>query len=146
MYIMFIMVASEHAATRAQPRSDLTRARVMDATVACIVEEGFHASNLTRIADTAGMTTGAIQHQFGDKATLLADVVERGFDRMVERLTRLPGGAHSVAERVSALVRALWAELAPRLEWVELAGEPEYIRSNIIVGLKHLPIRYRLRA
>jgi cytochrome P450 len=41
--------------------------------------------------------------------------------------------------------RALFAELARRLEWVELAGEPEWIRSSFVVGLKHLPIRYRLR-
>jgi cytochrome P450 len=41
--------------------------------------------------------------------------------------------------------RALFAELARRLEWVELAGEPEWIRSSFVVGLKHLPIRYRIR-
>jgi cytochrome P450 len=42
--------------------------------------------------------------------------------------------------------RALFAELARRLEAVELAGDPEWIRSSFVVGLKHLPIRYRLRA
>jgi hypothetical protein len=42
--------------------------------------------------------------------------------------------------------RALFSELARRLEWVELAGEPQWIQSSFVVGLKHLPIRYRLRA
>ena len=42
--------------------------------------------------------------------------------------------------------RALFAELARRLEAVELAGEPQWIQSSFVVGLKHLPIRYRLRA
>lgn len=42
--------------------------------------------------------------------------------------------------------RALFAELARSLEAVELAGEPRWIRSSFVVGLKHLPIRYRLRA
>jgi cytochrome P450 len=42
--------------------------------------------------------------------------------------------------------RALFAELARRLESVELAGEPRWIQSSFVVGLKHLPIRYRLRA
>lgn len=41
--------------------------------------------------------------------------------------------------------RALFAELARRLEHVELAGEPRWIRSNFVVGMKHLPIRYRMR-
>ncbi len=40
--------------------------------------------------------------------------------------------------------RALFRELATRLEHVELAGEPEHIRSNFVVGLKHLPLRYRI--
>jgi cytochrome P450 len=39
--------------------------------------------------------------------------------------------------------RALFRELARRLEHVELAGEPKWIQSNFVVGLKHLPIRYR---
>jgi AcrR family transcriptional regulator len=89
-------------------RSEATRTRVLDAAVACIVEDGFQASNLGRIARSAGMTTGAIQHQFGDKATLLAELVERGFERMVDRLARLPGGELPVADRVAAVVGALW--------------------------------------
>ncbi len=40
--------------------------------------------------------------------------------------------------------QALWSELARRLEWVERAGEPEHIRSSFVVGLKRLPIRYRI--
>jgi cytochrome P450 len=40
--------------------------------------------------------------------------------------------------------RALFRELTGRLEWVELAGEPEQIHSSFVVGLKHLPIRYRI--
>lgn len=85
-----------------------TRERVLDATVRCIVDEGFQASNLARIARQAGMTTGAIQHQFGDKATLLAEVVARGIDRMVDQFGRLPGGDLDVEARVGAIVRALW--------------------------------------
>jgi len=41
--------------------------------------------------------------------------------------------------------QALFGELVSRLEWVELAGEPEWIKSSFVVGLKHLPIRYKLR-
>jgi cytochrome P450 len=42
--------------------------------------------------------------------------------------------------------RALFAELARRVESLELAGEPQWIQSAFVVGLKHLPLRYRLRA
>jgi hypothetical protein len=42
--------------------------------------------------------------------------------------------------------RALLLEFARRLEWAELAGEPEQIHSAFVVGLKKLPMRYRIKA
>jgi len=104
-----MLISESTTASRSQlARSEATRTRVLDAAVACIVEAGFQASNLGRIAEHAGMTTGAIQHQFGDKATLLAEVVERGYERMVDRLARLPGGTLPVAERIQTIVDAIW--------------------------------------
>ncbi len=41
-------------------------------------------------------------------------------------------------------IKALFAELLPRLEFIELAGEPKNSRANFVSGLKTLPIRYRL--
>ena len=41
--------------------------------------------------------------------------------------------------------RALLRELVRRIDHLELAGEPERIASSFVVGLKRLPIRYRLR-
>ena len=49
----------------------------------------------------------------------------------------------------SALARmeisSFFAELLPRLESIELTGEPRLISTTFVGGLKHLPIRYRLR-
>ena len=42
-------------------------------------------------------------------------------------------------------LRAFFRELLPRLEAIELAGEPQYIAATFVGGLKHLPVRYRLR-
>jgi cytochrome P450 len=36
--------------------------------------------------------------------------------------------------------------LLPRIEEIELAGPPERLASSLVGGLKHLPIRYRLKA
>jgi len=41
--------------------------------------------------------------------------------------------------------RALFTELVNRLEWVEPAGDPEWIKASFVVGFKHLPMRYKLR-
>jgi hypothetical protein len=42
--------------------------------------------------------------------------------------------------------RALLAELVRRLDSLELAGPPERIHSSFVVGLKKLPLRYRVSA
>jgi len=41
--------------------------------------------------------------------------------------------------------RALYSELVPRLESIELAGEPAWIQTLFVGGLKRLPIRYKVR-
>jgi cytochrome P450 len=40
--------------------------------------------------------------------------------------------------------RALYSELIPRLNAIELAGEPSYTQTLFVGGAKHLPIRYEL--
>jgi cytochrome P450 len=42
-------------------------------------------------------------------------------------------------------MNSLFTELIPRLESIELVGEPELAATTFVGGLKHLPIRYSLR-
>jgi cytochrome P450 len=42
-------------------------------------------------------------------------------------------------------MNSLFTELIPRLESIELAGEPELTATTFVGGLKHLPIRYSVR-
>ena len=42
-------------------------------------------------------------------------------------------------------VNSLYTELIPRLESIELAGEPELTATTFVGGLKHLPIRYSIK-
>jgi cytochrome P450 len=43
-------------------------------------------------------------------------------------------------------VNSFFSELLPRLDSVELTGQHEYVATTFVGGLKHLPIRYSLRA
>ena len=38
-------------------------------------------------------------------------------------------------------IRAFLAELAPRLQDIQIAGEPQLIKTLFVGGLKHLPVR-----
>jgi cytochrome P450 len=50
-------------------------------------------------------------------------------------------GAHLARKTTGSIFH----ELLPRLEHVELIGAPQRTASNLVPGLKHLPIRYRIR-
>lgn len=41
-------------------------------------------------------------------------------------------------------IKALYDELLPRLESIELAGDPSRVAANFVSGLKRLPIRYAM--
>jgi len=41
-------------------------------------------------------------------------------------------------------VNSFFSELLPRLESIELIGDPELVATTFVGGLKHLPVRYSL--
>jgi len=50
-------------------------------------------------------------------------------------------GAH-LARKTSG---RLFQELVSRLESIELTAKPQHVASNLVPGIKHMPIRYRMR-
>jgi cytochrome P450 len=55
-------------------------------------------------------------------------------------------GAHYCLGAALARIEllALFRELLPRLDTIELAGQPEWIATTFVGGIKHLPVRYKL--
>ena len=67
----------DRTARRSQhERSTATRARVLDATVASLVEDGYAATTISRIQERAGVARGTLLHHFPTRAALLVAVVE----------------------------------------------------------------------
>lgn len=90
----------------------------------------------------------------GDRLMLLyssanrdEEVFDRPFSFEVERKPNrhlaLGTGPHAcLGMHVARLeMRVLWEELLPRLQSLELTGEPAYIATNWVGGLKSLPVR-----
>ena len=67
-------------------------------------------------------------------------------DRQVARQVAFGYGVHMCLGMHLARmeIRALFAELLPRLDDIALVGEPRNTRSAFVSGLKTLPIRYRM--
>ncbi|MEE4383390.1 MAG: helix-turn-helix domain-containing protein [Pseudomonadales bacterium] len=58
-----------------QARSEETRDRLLEAALACFLEEGVAASSTARIAERAGVTRGAYLHHFGSREDLIAAAI-----------------------------------------------------------------------
>ena len=59
-----------------QERSRAMRARLMDATIECLVERGFGGTTTTLISERAGVSRGAQLHHFPTKNALVVAAVE----------------------------------------------------------------------
>ncbi|MFD9888571.1 TetR/AcrR family transcriptional regulator [Amycolatopsis sp. NPDC059027] len=58
-----------------EQRSAATRARLLEATIDCLVEEGYTGTTTTRVAERAGVTRGALVHHYPAKADLVTAAV-----------------------------------------------------------------------
>ncbi len=92
-------------------RTATTRRRLLDATVAALVELGASGVTTTEVARRAGVSQGALFRHFPTKGALLAAAVEDLFPRMLEgaraRVPTLPVDAEA---RAGAVIDLLWEE------------------------------------
>jgi hypothetical protein len=67
-------------------------------------------------------------------------------DRRPNRHLAFGIGPHACIGQLLARIemKALFEELVPRIEWLELDGKPEYIRAFWVTGLKKLSIKYKI--
>jgi AcrR family transcriptional regulator len=92
-------------------RSALTRAKVIEAVIDLVAEAGIASATASRIAQRAGVTWGAIAHQFGDKDAVLLAVVESSFASLSQSLLDALDGSETPKERVSLLIDETWRRI-----------------------------------
>ncbi len=75
-------------------KSRATRKSVIDATIACFIELGYHRTTTTEIAKRAQVTRGAVQYYFPTTADVLTASIERLLEEWMatyaEELRKLP--------------------------------------------------------
>lgn len=82
------------------------RARVLEASIELIEDEGLAALSMREVARRAGVSHQAPYHHFEDKESIVAALVERGFVALAEKLEAHAGGARPARERLSKTGRA----------------------------------------
>ena len=80
---------------RLQSRADARRA-ILDATEALLVEDGYEAFSMRRLADRCGYTAPTIYHHFGDKQRLLDELLDERCQGLVRTLRRVHQGTDPV--------------------------------------------------
>lgn len=66
-----------------EQRSSQMRARLLDATIDCLVEYGYAGTTTPRVVERAGVTRGAQVHHFGSKNDLVVAAIEHLAQRRV---------------------------------------------------------------
>ena len=113
------MAAGRRAAMMAE-----TRVRLIRAARTAFAEAGYAAASMDELTEAAGLTRGALYHNFGGKKGLLAAVVEQLDAEMVAR---------ACAARDDADTPWL-GFLAEGVAYIELALEPEIQRIVLLDG------------
>lgn len=107
-----------------EERSAATREALISAARRLWGRRGYADVGTPEIAKEAGVTRGAMYHQFADKAALFGDVVEAVEQDVMGRMAVLVAGsgATTPADAIRAAVDA----------WLEVSGDPE-VRQLILL-------------
>jgi AcrR family transcriptional regulator len=107
-----------------EERSAATRDALIAAARKLWGLRGYAEVGTPEIVASAGVTRGAMYHQFTDKAALFSEVVEVVEQDVMARMTNIvaASGATSPADAIRAAVEA----------WLEVSGDPE-VRQLILL-------------
>ena len=120
---MFLRELALVAKRRAQ-MVEKTRAKLIRAARKAFAAEGYAAASMDDLTAKAGLTRGALYHNFGDKKGLLQAVIDQIDAEMVARMR----AAHDRAK--TAWLGFLDASIA----YIEMALEPEIQRIMLLDG------------
>jgi AcrR family transcriptional regulator len=109
--------------TRHRPTEE-RRGQILDATLTCLLEEGFHATTVERIAKVAGLSKGAVYFHFESKSALLFALVDAEFQRAEALFDEaLAEEGAPIQRAVSAFLSFMGSQGDPRHRFFLLAGE-----------------------
>ncbi|RKN17036.1 TetR/AcrR family transcriptional regulator [Micromonospora musae] len=120
-----------------QERSRATQARLLEATVECLVEHGWAGTTTTLVAARAGVSRGAQLHHYPTKAALVTAAVGHLAERRAAELraeaAALPIGPQRLDRVIDLLEVAFTGPLfVAALElWVAARTDPELRRALI---------------
>jgi AcrR family transcriptional regulator len=89
------------------PRDETSpvRARLMDIAQRCFAEQGYHAVGLRQLASELGLRAGSLYAHIDSKESLLRDLIEDGYDDLIESARQVLYAKPRPAKPLRALIR-----------------------------------------
>jgi AcrR family transcriptional regulator len=117
--------------TQAQ-RTERTRGLLIEATIRAIYEDGYRATTTRRVAESAGVSLGAVAHHFPNRCDLIAAALDSVAARLIssveaETSKLRPGTRHANRRLLDALWRNFTGEsfLVWLRVWLAAADDPQ---------------------
>ncbi len=117
--------------TQEQRRAE-TQAKVLDATIKSVLEDGYAQTTTRHVAALAGVSPGAIAHYYPRRVDLVASAIERLAEQRLEAWTELARTLPDERdERAPALLDLLWEDFSGSLFtvyvklWIAAADDRE---------------------
>lgn len=113
-----------------------TSARLIEAAIECLLEQGYVGAGVKEICSRAGVTTGAIQHNFGSRQALMIAVVRKLFKGFDEGIEQLGSENATLDERIDNLLEHYWSVYASDQYYavcevlLAVRRDPELLRLN----------------
>jgi AcrR family transcriptional regulator len=95
-----------------ESRSAETRARALETAIRLLYERGYAATNILTVAAEAGISRGALQHQFPTRVDLMLHVVRTVYDEEIALYREQLGKISDPRERVLAFPEIAWDVLS----------------------------------
>lgn len=99
---------SNSGPTQQSLKSAQTRARLIDATIRCIVKYGYANTTTPQVAMEAGLSRGAMLHHFENGATLIKAAIVELHEKRIRAFRR---AAETTEHEPATLVHAYWRQV-----------------------------------
>jgi AcrR family transcriptional regulator len=138
------MIGWTIAMNKQQQRSEETRTRLLKAAEISFAQQGFDATSVAKICQTAGMTKGAFYHHFSSKEQVFLELLRRWLEGLESQMISLREETVSVPEELLSMsglipevLKAAEDQLPIYLEfWTRAMRDPN-VMQELITPIHH---------
>jgi AcrR family transcriptional regulator len=125
-----------------QERRASTRKALLEATIQCLVEQGYAGTTTRAVSERAGVSTGALQHHFTSKEELVSEAIGYLAGKLTAQLIEqgVPSASsrrHLTEQLVDYLWRTLNGPLMAAATELGVAGRTDPLLRERLVEAQH---------